>query len=110
MSGAEITRRRRANAGLPPLPPPRLAPRTMGWIFAGAYVAVIAAIVIFIFSGAASDMSGLLLVFPALPWPVLGQLLAGPNWGFGIGTMIGLPLNGVLAYLIGYWIGRWRTI
>ena len=74
------------------------------------YVAVIAAIAIFIVSPAASDMSGLLLVVPALPWPVIGQLLAGPNWGFGIGTVIGLPLNGVLAYLTGYWIGRWRTI
>ena len=111
ISGAEIERRRRARDGLPPLPPPRrLSPRSLGWVFLGAYVAVIVAIAIFVFSPAASDMSGLLLVIPALPWPVIGQLLAGPNWGFGIGSIIGLPLNGVLLYLIGYWIGRWRTI
>jgi hypothetical protein len=108
ISGAEIERRRRARDGLPP--PRRLAPRTVGWIGVGMYVAVVAAIAIFVFSPAASHMSGLLFVFPALPWPLLGHLLLGPNWGLPIGTMVGLPLNGVLAYVIGYWIQRWRTL
>lgn len=83
MSGAEIERRRRKRDGLPP--PRRLAPRTVGWFFVGTYGAVIAAIAIFVFSPAAGHMSG-----------------------FSLGTLLGLPLNGVLAYLIGYWIGRWR--
>ena len=83
-----------------------LRPRTMGWIFVGIYVAVIAAIVGFIVSPAASDMSGLLLVVPALPWSFLGDRLVD-GWGLGIGVLIGLPLNGVLAYFIGCAIGRW---
>ena len=105
LTGAEIDRRRRERAGLPPRPVRRLKPRTMGWIFAGAYIGVILAIGAFVISPAASDMSGLLLVVPALPWPVMAEALIG-GWGFTIGTLIGLPLNGVLAYFIGYAIGR----
>jgi hypothetical protein len=81
----------------------------MGWIFLGVYLGVLALIVAFILSPAGGHMSPLLLVMPALPWPVVGHLLLGQGWGLGIGTVVGLPLNGVLAYLIGYQIGRWRT-
>ncbi len=80
----------------------------MGWIFVAIYLAVIGAIVAFILSPAASDMSGLLLALPALPWAVLADWLLG-GWGLGIGVLIGLPLNGVLAYWAGYGIGRWAT-
>ena len=107
LTGEEIEQRRRTRAGLPPKR--RMPPRVMGWIFLGVYLGVLALIVAFIVSPASSDMSGLLLVLPALPWALLGHWLLGQSWGLGIGTLVGLPLNGVLAYLIGYWIGRWRT-
>ncbi len=54
-------------------------------------------------------MSGLLLVLPALPWAILGDRLLGQAWGLGIGMVVGLPLNGVLAYWAGYGIGRWAA-
>jgi hypothetical protein len=83
-----------------------LAPRTAGWIGLGVYALFIAWMV-FLMLTAGGDMSGLLLLVPALPWPVLGQKLFG-TWGFSIGFVGGLIANGVLSFAAGYGIGRWR--
>ena len=75
-----------------------------GAIFLGGYLLGILLIVVFI-NTAGGHMSGLLLIFPALPWSLLGNLLFGYN-GLGYGTWIGLALNAALAFGLGYWIAR----
>ncbi|MEX2197710.1 MAG: hypothetical protein WD886_02795 [Burkholderiales bacterium] len=49
---------------------------------------------------AGGHMSSLLLVFPALPWPLLGKWLFGYD-GFVVGIWSGLALNAVLAFVLG---------
>lgn len=49
---------------------------------------------------AGGHMSSLLLVFPALPWPLLGKWLFGYS-GFVVGIWTGLALNAVLAFVLG---------
>jgi hypothetical protein len=78
----------------------------IGAIFLGAYLLAILLIIVFI-NTAGGHMSGLLLVFPALPWSLLGNLLFGYQ-GIAYGTWIGLALNAVLAFGLGYWIARRR--
>jgi hypothetical protein len=78
----------------------------IGAIFLGAYLLGILLIVVFI-NTAGGHMSGLLLVFPALPWSLLGNLLFGYH-GIAYGTWVGLVLNAVLAFGLGYWIARRR--
>jgi hypothetical protein len=46
-------------------------------------------------------MSGLLLVFPALPWSLLGHMVLSYD-GLGIGTWVGLVVNALLAFGLGY--------
>ena len=77
-----------------------------GCVFLGVYLLVIGLIVLFI-ATLGGHMSGLLLVFPALPWPLIGRLVFG-NDGLGIGMFVGLPLNAVLAFALGYWVARRR--
>jgi len=71
-----------------------------GSIFLGVYLLVVAAIVLFA-ATLGGHMSGLLLVFPALPWSLLGHMLLSYD-GLGIGTWVGLALNAVLAFGLGY--------
>ena len=71
-----------------------------GWIFLGVYLLVVAAIGVFA-ATLGGHMSGLLLVFPALPWSLVGNLLFGYN-GLGVGTWVGLALNAVLVFGLGY--------
>ena len=77
-----------------------------GLIFLGGYLLAILLILAFI-STLGGHMSGLLLVFPALPWSLLGNLVFGYA-GLGIGTWVGLALNAVLAFGLGYWLDRRR--
>jgi hypothetical protein len=78
-----------------------------GFLFLGAYVLANLLIVAFI-STMGGHMSGLLLVFPALPWSLLGNLLLGTS-GVGIGTWVGLVLNAALIFGLGCWVGRRHT-
>src|SRR2546423_6340337 len=104
LSGTEIDERKRQLAALPPRPAWTLSPRRTGLIALGAYLALIGVIVVMIFR-AGGDMSGLLIVIPALPWPMLGAWLLG-DYGFGIGVVGGLILNGALAYFAGAGLAR----
>src|SRR3982751_4309345 len=99
LSGEQIDALRRKRSGLPPLPRPAANPKRTGWIFLGAYGLVIALILLFIVT-AGGDMAGLLLIFPALPWPLLGDWLFGAA-GLGYGVVLGLVLNGLLAFGLG---------
>ena len=72
----------------------------------GAYGVLLALTVIFI-ATASGDMSGLLIVIPALPWPIVAHWIFR-DAGLWIGTLLGLPLNGFLAFSIGYGISRRR--
>jgi len=71
-----------------------------GSIFLGVYLLVVAAILVFA-ATIGGHMSPLLLVFPALPWSLLGNLLLASD-GLGIGTWVGLALNAVLVFGLGY--------
>lgn len=85
-----------------------MRPAAVGWVFLGAYCGVVALVLVFI-AVRGGDMTGLLLVFPALPWPALGSRLFGPNWGLGIGTIAGLVFNALIAFYVGAAIGRRRA-
>jgi hypothetical protein len=71
-----------------------------GFIFLGVYLLVVAAILLFIVT-LGGHMSGLLLVFPALPWSLLGHMVLSYD-GLGIGTWVGLVVNALLAFGLGY--------
>jgi hypothetical protein len=71
----------------------------LGLIFLGTYLLLIVLLVLFIVA-AGGHMSSLLLLFPALPWPLLGKWLFGYD-GFVIGIWSGLALNTVLAFVLG---------
>jgi len=79
----------------------------MGLMFLGTYLLLIGLIVLFIFT-AGGHMSALLLVFPALPWPLVGKWLFGYD-GFVVGMFMGLPLNAVLAFVLGLAASRLRN-
>jgi apolipoprotein N-acyltransferase len=85
-------------------------PRRLGWVFVGLYCLGLLLLVGFLFSPYASDMSGILLLFATLPWSYFGDQV-NRNWGLGIGVVLGLVLNGAIAYWIGYGLGvmcrRW---
>lgn len=78
-----------------------MTPKRAGWIFVAVYCLVLAAIIAFVFSPYANHMSALLIVVAALPWSWIGHWIA-PIWGWDIGTGVGLLLNGVAAYWLGY--------
>ena len=75
-------------------------PKRVGWIFVGAYCLALLSLLVFIFN-AGGDMSGILILYAALPWSMIGNWF-GPNWGLGIGTLLGLVLNGAIAFCAGY--------
>jgi hypothetical protein len=77
-----------------------------GAILFGVYLAAVLLIVLFI-ETRGSDMSGLLLIFPALPWSLLGNWAFGFN-GLGWGMFGGLAINAGLAFGLGWWIERRR--
>ena len=75
-----------------------------GWIFLGAYLAMLALIVLFIvFAG--GHMSGLLLLFPALPWSLIG-LWSSRDIGIQIGVCGGLLVNAGLVFVLGLGTAR----
>lgn len=98
---------RRHVAGLASRSRPRLPPRILGWLFLGVYGLLLALIALFV-AASSGDMSGLLFVFPALPWPLVGMWIYRPG-GFGYGVLAGLVLNGALAYALGFWVGWLRS-
>ena len=77
----------------------------LGAILLGAYLVALAAIVLFIYT-AGGHMSPLLLSVAALPWSLFGHWLHGGGWGLHVGTVVGLPLNGALVFVLGYWLGK----
>ena len=105
LTAEDLQVRQREGAGLPVEP---WNPRLAGGIFLGIYAALVGLTVLFMFT-AGGDMSGLLIVFPALPWPALGMKLFGPDWGLGVGTLAGLVFNAVIAFYIGAAIARRRN-
>ena len=76
--------------------------------FLGAYLAVIALCIVFV-ATASGDMAGLVLVVPALPWPILAERLLG-SVGFGFGLLGGLALNAVLAFYAGVLAAGYATV
>jgi hypothetical protein len=76
----------------------------LGLIFLGCYVAVLAAAVIFV-ATSSGDMSGVVFLYVAQPWPLVGFRLFGFS-GTGAGMLLGLPLNGAIAFGIGYGLSR----
>jgi hypothetical protein len=79
----------------------------LGLIFLGTYLLLLGLIALFTVT-AGGHMSSLLLVFPALPWPLLGKWLLGYE-GFVIGIWSGLALNAVLAFVLGLAVSRLRN-
>ena len=75
-----------------------------GLVFLAVYLAVLGLIELFI-ATLGNHMSGLLLVFPALPWPLLGSWLFGGS-GFEAGLWIGLVLNALAAFALGLAVSR----
>jgi hypothetical protein len=71
----------------------------LGLIFVSCYVAVLAAAVIFV-ATSSGDMSGVVFLYIAQPWPLVGFRLLGLS-GTGAGMLLGLPLNGVIVFGIG---------
>ncbi len=106
ISAEELEKRSREKAGLPP--PRAWNPRVAGGIFLGAYAALVGITVLFM-ATAGGDMTGLLIVLPALPWPALGMKLIGPDLGLGAGTVAGLVFNAVIAFYTGAAIARRRN-
>ena len=87
-----------------------MKPKRVGWIFVALYCLGLALTTAFVFSPYSSDMSGLLFLFATLPWSYLGEQV-NRNWGLGVGVVLGLFLNGAIAYWLGYGLGvmcrRW---
>lgn len=75
-----------------------------GLIFLSIYLSVLALIALFVFT-AGGHMSGLLFVFPALPWPLLGKWLFGFS-GFEIGVWVGLVINAAFSFVLGRALSR----
>ena len=71
-----------------------------GLAFLAGYLALVAAAAVFVASSG-GDMSGLVFVFIALPWPLLGSWLFGDG-GMMAGALLGLALNGAISFGIGY--------
>ena len=85
-----------------------IPPHIGGVVFLGAY-AVVIVLVLLAVAVNRGDMSTLLLVLPAMPWPFLGMKIFGPNWGLGAGTLAGLVFNGVIAFYLGAAAARMRN-
>ena len=83
-----------------------VAPARLGGILLAVYLAVVAAIIVFIHT-AGGHMSPLLLSVAALPWSMIGHWLHH-GWGLHIGTFVGLAVNGAAAFALGYWFARRR--
>ena len=78
----------------------------VGWIFLGTYLFLVGLIVLFS-ATAGGHMSGLLLVFPALPWPLIGRWFFGYT-GFVVGVWGGLALNAILVFVLGLAVSQLR--
>ena len=85
-----------------------IQPARLGTILAGVYLAILAAIGVFIYT-AGGHMSPLLFSVAALPWSLFGHWLHGGGEGMHIGTFLGLALNTVLAFALGYWLACARS-
>ena len=85
-----------------------IQPARLGAILAGVYLAILVAIAVFIYT-AGGHMSPLLFSVAALPWSLFGHWLHGGGWGVHVGTLVGLPLNGALIFVLGYWVGKARS-
>lgn len=86
-------------AAIPPGATRQPSTYRLGLLLLGTYLLLIGLIALFIVT-AGGHMSSLLLVFPALPWPLLGKWLFGYE-GFVVGIWSGLALNAVLAFVLG---------
>jgi hypothetical protein len=75
-----------------------------GLIVLGGYVAVLAAAAVFV-ATSRGDMAGMVFFFIAQPWPLVGFWLFGSG-GTDAGMPLGLALNGVIAFGIGYGASR----
>lgn len=53
------------------------------------------------------DMTSLLICVAAIPWSIIGDLLFGDG-GLIVGTGVGLVINGLCAYLVGYYFDQRR--
>lgn len=53
------------------------------------------------------DMTSLLICFAAIPWSIIGNLLFAGG-GLIVGTGVGLVINGLCAYLLGYYFDQHR--
>lgn len=71
-----------------------------GMMFAGAYVFVVAMTLLFVVTSE-GDMSGVFIIILALPWSQLGNMLFS-HLGVVVGTWLGLVLNAVCVYFLGY--------
>ena len=81
-----------------------IRPVRLGAILLAVYLAVLAAIAIFIHTPAGT--CPLLFSVTALPWSLFGHWLYGGGYGLHVGTLVGLVLNGAGAFALGYWLAR----
>jgi hypothetical protein len=75
-------------------------------VFLYTYLAL-ALLAVLHFVSAGGDMAGLVFVLLALPWPLLGDFLF-QHAGFVVGYRVGLLLNPVCVFLLGYWVSLVR--
>lgn len=75
-----------------------------GLVFLAAYVALLVAVLVFVVSQGGGEV-GMIFLYLSLPWPSVGFKLFG-HLGTGYGALLGLALNGVVAFGIGYGIAR----
>ena len=77
-----------------------------GVLFVGIYAAAVAAAALFV-ATSSGDMSGLVLLYITLPWPLVGAWLFGDG-GMAAGVLLGFALNAGVAFSIGYGLARAR--
>ena len=77
-----------------------------GWWFLGAYLLMVALTFSYVFTSE-GDMTGLLICVAAIPWSIIGDRFFGDN-GLIVGTLVGLALNGLCAYLVGHYFDQRR--
>ena len=76
----------------------------IGLVFVGIYVLAVAAAAVFV-ATSSGDMSGMVLLYITLPWPLVGSWLFGDG-GMAAGLLLGLALNAFIAFTIGYGLAR----